>query len=289
MIIVVIIGIAISFFMRPKSIPYEKTQAKTKDITTYYHFSGNVDAKNRQVVMADSILQVSEILVKKGDVVEEGDILLRTTTGAEIKSKINGEVSHIKVKKDQQVMAGTELLEVVDYNDLQINAKVDEYDINAIREGTEVVADIGAIDKKIKGSIEDVSKEGQIENGVTFFTASIDLEEDKDVKIGMSAEVKLISDKVSDVVTLPMEAIQFDNHNKPYVLKMNDQGEIVKREIKTGIHDGTLVEIKKGVSNGETVYYRTNTPLNFMKNPITNINRAPINANNKTTQDGGLN
>ena len=64
-----------------------------------------------------------------------------------------------------------------------------------------------------------MSKEGQIVNGVTFFTATIDLEKDDSVKIGMSAEVKLVNSNATGVVTLPMKAIQFDDNNSPYVLK----------------------------------------------------------------------
>lgn len=256
-IMIAVVGIAAYFLTRPVRTSYESADAKTGDITTYYSFSGNVDTKNRQTVMSEKVMQVSKIKVKEGDTVKEGAVLITTTTGDEIKSKISGEIVNLNVEENAQVMGGIKLLEIVDYNNLEINVKVDEYDIAALEKGKETTIKIGAINKEIKGKISNISKEGQIVNGITFFPATIDLEQDDSLKIGMSAEVKLISNQVASVVTLPMKVIQFDNDNKPYVLKKgaNEKDVAIKTEITTGINDGTTVEVKSGVSSGETILY----------------------------------
>lgn len=254
-ITVVIAGIAVALFMRPARKSYKSAVAKMGDITTYYSFSGNVDTKNRETVMSEKVMQISEIDVKEGDTVNEGDVLMKTTSGDEIKSKISGEVANIDVEENAQVMAGTKLLEIVDYNDLQVNVKVDEYDLTALAAGKEATVKIGALNKEIKGKISSVSKEGQVVNDVTYFTAVIDLAKDSSVKIGMSADVKILNSKVTGVVTLPMTAVQFDDNNNPYVLKKDEKGAAVKAKITTGINDGTTVEVKSGVSKGETVLY----------------------------------
>jgi HlyD family secretion protein len=146
-------------------------------------------------------------------------------------------------------------MEIVDYNDLQVNVKVDEYDISAVKVGKTATVNIGAINKDIKGKISSMSNEGLVVNGVTYFIATIDLAKDKDVKIGMSAEVKLLSAKATGVVTLPMTAIQFDENNKPYVFVQSGKGKPIQTEITTGINDGTTVEVKSGVTGGETILY----------------------------------
>lgn len=254
-IVAVIAGGAIAFSMKPAPSPYESVAAKTGDITAYYSFSGNVEAKNRQTVTSEKVMQVSEIKVKEGDVVDEGTSLIKTSTGEEIKAKIHGEIANINVEENAQVMAGTKLLDVVDYDNLEIKVKVDEYDITALEKGKEAAVKIGAVNKEIKGTIGSISKEGQITNGVTFFTATIDLEKSEGVQIGMSAEVNVLSNKVSGGVTLPMTAIQFDENNKPYVLKQGEGNAVNKVEIATGINDGTTVEVKSGVASGETILY----------------------------------
>lgn len=261
-IVIIMIGIicvVVALLNRPKAASYESTVAKTGDITTYYSFSGNVETKNRQTVMSEKVMQISKINFKEGDTVKVDDVLIETSTGDEIKSKIDGVITNVNTEENEQVMAGIKLMEIVDNNNLEINVKVDEYDISALTVGKKTAIKIGALDKEITGKVKSMSLEGQTVNGVTYFTATIDLAKDSDVKIGMSAEVKLISEQVTGVVTLPMTAIQFDDNNSPYVLKEDEQGAAVKTQITTGINDGTTAQIKSGVSNNETVLY-TKTP-----------------------------
>ena len=255
-IMFVAVGIAATLFMRPATSAYESVDAKIGSITTYYSFAGNVESKNRETVISEKVMQVSEIRVKEGDVVKEGDTLLKTKAGDLIKAKIAGEIATIHVKNNAQIMAGSKLMEIVDYDNLKVNVKVDEYDVAFLENGKETAVKIGAINKEIKGTISSMSKEGQVMNGVTFFTATIDLEKDNNVKIGMSAEVTIISDQVTDVVTLPMTVIQFDDTNQPYILKNGEKGIPVKTEITTGINDGSTVEVITGVSAGETIFYK---------------------------------
>ncbi|MDT3424861.1 HlyD family secretion protein [Paenibacillus forsythiae] len=255
-IVIAAVIIAGVFLKRPAAASYESVTAQKGDITTYYSFSGNVETKNRQTVMAEKILQISDMKVKEGDTVSEGEVLLTTTAGDEIKSKINGEIVKINMEDNAQVMAGTALLDIVDYNNLELNVKVDEYDIQALAAGKETIVKIGAINKELTGKISSISKEGQVMNGITFFIATIDLAKDQDLRIGMTAEVKAISSKATGVVTLPMTAIQFDDSNQPYVLKEDQNGAEVKTEITTGINDGTNVEVKSGVADGETILYK---------------------------------
>lgn len=255
-VLLLIIGAGMYFYSKRAPADYENVVAKTEDITTYYSFSGNVDVKNRQSVLSEKVMQISEIKVKEGDNVKKGDELLETTTGDIIEAKIDGEVSSVEVEENATVTAGIKLMEIVDFKNLNINVKVDEYDISALETGKEAIVTIGAIQKDIKGKIAKISKEGQIANGVTYFTATIDLNKDEKLRGGMSAEVKLVSASVKGAVTLPMSVIQFDNDNNPYVLKSGEKGRAVRTDIKTGINNGIAVEIKSGVSSGETVIYR---------------------------------
>lgn len=257
-IAVVSLTILVSYYkFRPADFSYEKVKAQISDIVTYYSFSGNVVSKNRQSVFSEKAMQVSRIYVEKGQEVKEGDILLSTTAGDKLKSKINGEVVSINIEENKQVMPGTLLIEIVDYNDLEVVFKADEFDVGALDTGKEATVYIPAIKKEFKGSIREISKEGQIANGVTFYTATIDIEQDGNIRTGMSAEVKLISDKAKNVVTLPMNVIQFDEQNQPYVFKYaQDKNSVVKQKITTGINDGTYVEIKDGVLDGEEVLYK---------------------------------
>lgn len=254
-IVIVIAAVAVGYYFRPTVSPYESEIATSGDIITYYSFSGNVETKNRQTVISEKVMQISDILVSEGDYVVVGDVLFKTSTGKKIEAEIDGEIADIYVEEDEQVIAGASLLQIVDYDNLEINVKVDEYDISALAIGKETTVTIWAIDKKITGVVSSMSKEGQVINGVTYFIATVDLTQDEAIKIGMSAEVQVISDFVKNAVTLPMTVIQFEDDNTPYVLIADENGEPVKTAIVTGINDGTTVEIITGVSVGDTILF----------------------------------
>jgi multidrug efflux pump subunit AcrA (membrane-fusion protein) len=257
LIFAVIVALLVIAFivLQPKGTVNESVEAKTGDISTYYSFSGNVEAKNRQTVMSEKVMQISDLNVEVGDSVKEGDVLFTTTTDDEIKAEIDGEVSEINIEENAQVMAGIALMKIVDYNNLEINVKVDEYDLSALEVGKEATVYIGAIDKEMNGTVDSIAKEGQVVNGVTFFLAAINLEKDENVKVGMSAEVKFLSASVTSAVTLPMSVIQFDANNQPFVYLEADNGKTVATDITTGINDGTTVEVLSGINSGDMVYY----------------------------------
>lgn len=262
-VLLFVAGSLTAYLLRPAPLPYNSETAQKGDISTYYKFSGNVETKNRQTIISDKMMQISTLNFNEGNIVQKGDVLLITTTGDQIKAKINGEIANQNIEEGAPVMAGTVLMEIVDYTNLQISIKVDEYDLPVIKVGKKANVKIGALQKELTGTVNSISKEGTTLNGVTFFTAVIDLAKDTSLKIGMSAEVTLQNEKVTGVVTLPMSAIQFDNHNVPYVQKKEKNNTIVKTEITTGINDGITVEIKNGVTVGEIIYYpKTTTTAN---------------------------
>ncbi len=254
-VLIVVAGLIAVIMLRPKEMNYESIVAKTSDIATYYSFSGNIETKNRQTVLSEKVMQIETLNVKDGDLVNEGDVLIKSTTGDEIKAKIAGEIVNLKVEESMQVMSGVRLMEIVDYDNLRVSVKVGEYDLKAVVVGKEVTVRIDALGTEIKGTIGSVSKEGQTLNGVTFFLTTIDLEKNSALKVGLSTEVTMLSEKAAGVVILPIKAILFDNDNNPYVLKKDDKALPVRTSVTTGINDGTSVEIASGVSNGETVLF----------------------------------
>ncbi|WP_462411704.1 efflux RND transporter periplasmic adaptor subunit [Neobacillus sp. Marseille-QA0830] len=254
--ITVVVGTG--FIFTPKGMnEFEKEKAVTTDITTYYSFSGTVEAKNRRTVTSEEAAQIKEVKVKSGDQVKEGDVLLVTKMNKKIKATMDGEITKVYAEKNAQILAGAQLVDIVNYSVLQTTIKVDEYDLPYLNTGQEVNVAINALEKEIKGTVASISKEAVNENGVSYFTATIDLPQDEAIKVGMSAEAKILKQDAKGITTLPMKAIQFDSKNKPYVLIPTDKGMPSKQYVQTGISDGIIVEIQAGVEDGDVVMIST--------------------------------
>lgn len=249
---IIIVVLAAGAFMMPKGNGgYEEEAAKTGDITTYYSFSGTAEAKSRQNVISKKEMHINEVVVKPGDHVKKGDVLIKTAN-EEIKAEIDGEVAQIYTKSNSHAYAGTQLLDIADYSNIQTDVKVDEYDLKYIKVGQTVNVKIKALDQEVQGKVSAISKEAKNENGVSYFTATIALEQDEAVRVGMSAEAKLLKQQASKVTTVSMDAVQFDRNNQPYVLR-SENGKPVKQYIEAGINDGSVIEIKSGIRAGDIV------------------------------------
>ena len=80
----------------------------------------------------------------------------------------------------------------------------------------------------------------------------------KKLKPGMTADVDIITDKKTDVLYVPLEAI-VEHKGRKVVLVLKD-GKFVPRKIKTGLQDETHVEVIEGLTEGEEVKLKSLTP-----------------------------
>lgn len=120
---VVAISLIVGFALRPKAESYTEETVKQQDMATYYRFNGNIEAKDRQIVIAEGAMQMKNININEGDTILKNDVLFEGTQGQKIKAKIDGEVGEILIKEGAMVMSGTKLTNVTNYSDLQVTIK----------------------------------------------------------------------------------------------------------------------------------------------------------------------
>lgn len=262
---IMIVGLVVFLIFKltsSKDISGEEIEVKKSDISTYYNFSGSIEAKNKSTLYAELPLQISEFLVNKGDQVKKDDVLYKNNLGEKVKADIAGEISKIQVEEDAQLSPGTEIMEIVDYSELELKVKVDEYDLNSIKLGTPVDVTVNALDKTFKGEIVNIEKQGVYMDGVTFFETIISVNNEDSIRVGMSAEAKVLDKQSKQTKILPMTAISFRNDNSPYV-KIKKDKNVEERDIKIGVTDGVNVEVKSGLELGDKVFIPQKEQSNF--------------------------
>lgn len=215
------------------------------------------------------MFQVNEVLVEEGQYVEKGDIILTTSQGMKFEASIAGEVATIYVTEGQLITTGAPLVDITDYQHLQVKVKVDEYNISPIEIGKEVTIHVNALNQDVLGKISHMTKEAQISNGIAYFIATIDIEQIDNVYVGMSSEVKLVNKSVADAIVLPIEAIQFNSDNVPYVYYEDNRGEVMSKEVSVGVSDGVYVQILSGIDLDEEILIpkvmEYKTPFDMLK------------------------
>lgn len=258
--------LVISNMLGEKSSNLNQVTARTGDLSTYYSFTGALSASRVQTVVAPQGAKVQDIYVAAGDSVKSGDRLARLSTGDLLKSDIQGEVTSVAAKEDDTLQAGATILTIADLDNLEVDIKVDEYDIPAIHMGQEVEMTVSALDETIKGTITAIDKLATQTQSATYYNVTVSIEADARMLPGMEVGMKVLKDEAKNAVLLHMDALMFDDNNSPYVLTMDKNGRTQMTPVTVGISDGSNVEIKSGMSAGDTAYYSHTITLADMRN-----------------------
>ena len=232
---------------------FTATPALVGNIVNDNRFSGVIESQSREDVMAASALEISELYVSEGELIAEETDLYEPISGDLVTSTVAGEVAEIYYDEDESVAAGEKIMEIVDFANLQVSIKVDEYQLASLAVGAPVTINIDSIGRSVQGSVSEISREAKNENGVAYFTAIVDFQGDAQIRIGMNAEVVIVKEQAENAVMVPVDAIQFGAENESIVLVKGESEDSEQRPVTTGITDGINIQITAGLTENEVV------------------------------------
>lgn len=177
----------------------------------------------------------------------------RQLDDTKVYAEISGKVDEIYVEEDTSMGMNTKILDIINYDDLEVTIKVDEYDLKTVEIGKETKVFVNASNKEIIGTVSDISRQAVVVNGVSYFPTTLTLTKDPDLRVGMSVEVKILNQNEKDATTISMKALQFDNENKPFIYYRDMEGNVLSKYVQVGVNDGNIVQILDGVKAGETL------------------------------------
>ena len=253
LVVLAVAAVVVLSLLQRSTPQYTEEIAKTQDIITYYTFSGNLEPGDAQVVAARSRGTVKELLKDEGDTVEDEEAVIQPKSGSKIESTMAGTISDMYVNVDDDYTPGTELFRVADYAHPLLKIKVDEYDISALQKGMEVTVTVQATGKTLTGSITRIAQEATVVNDIAYYEVEISVPQDGSLVMGLTCEVSVLRESALNATTVSMDAIQYDESNKPYVYCYSRGNEVVRQSVLLGINNGVLVEVRDGVKSGETI------------------------------------
>lgn len=193
-----------------------------------------------------------------------------------IYSPIDGVVLNRNVSVGQTVAASfntpTLFSLAKDITKMQVQAKVDEADIGDVKTGDRVTFTVDAyIDQTFEGKVAEIRLQPSTSNNVVTYTTIIETSNaDMKLKPGMTATVTIYTKEADNAITIPVSALKLsieaaqitppyhlvENRmadtasNAVWVLKGN---QLIKKAVKIGINDNTKVQIKGGITAGDSV------------------------------------
>lgn len=195
-----------------------------------------------------------------------------------IVSPMNGVVIRRPVELGEAVTgagsfnAGTVIATVADLSKMIVKAGVAEVDIGKVVVGAPVEVTLDAYPRrKFLGKVSRIAPAARLDRDVKVFDVEVVLDaQGKELRTGMTANVKIMGEKVEGILTVPIEALfRRDDKDIVYVLKASGASTFAKpkgtptpdawkswfeeREVEVGLSSLTRVQVITGLTPGDEV------------------------------------
>ncbi len=171
----------------------------------------------------------------------------------------NVQVGQIIASGVSNVGGGTTVLKLVDLSRVFVLASVDESDIGHITRDLPAVITVDAFpERRFRGKVTRVATNGTLASSVVTFEVKIEVEGEAKhlLKPQMTANIRLVVADKADVLLVPVEALKRRRGEYSAQVKLPD-GKLEERTVTVGASDGEMMEVIKGLQEGEKLQLET--------------------------------
>lgn len=222
-----------------------------------YNFLDQQLSKYKELFEAEAISEQNYLQYKlQRDVaasqLEEAKFALRevevSLSNAYIKAPFNGVVSSLQSQLGDMATAGKPILVLSDTNKLKAQVRVTETDMTAIKENAEVALASPLLPQNLKSKVAKIYPSAEPQAHTTVVEIPVP---GSALKPGASVDVTFLTGHKEKTLVVPIGAV-VEEKSGVFVYTVKD-GKAAKTTVATGIKGDTMVEITKGVKEGEEI------------------------------------
>jgi RND family efflux transporter MFP subunit len=174
-----------------------------------------------------------------------------------IRAPFSGVIDDVITEQGSMVNPGqTQIMRIINLRDMYIDTDVPERHIETITRNKTAEVEFPIIGKTIKTKVRQVGNFINPANR-TFKVEIAVPGNDKSIKPNLTARVKINDYTNKEAILIPQSIVSEDAEGKQYVYMIKDKkdtrGIAEKVFIETGLTDGDLIEIVKGLSSGDDI------------------------------------
>lgn len=188
-----------------------------------------------------------------------------------IKAPISGVITAVMAEEGALASAQTPICSIADISTLEIEASINELQVNKLKAGQKVQVYIpSAGPEVVEGQIKSINP--VMDQKIKAYPLTITIPNQKgQIKAGMYGEVEIITDTRKDVIIVPAEAVvSRDDVHKVFVIQ---DDKAVMKLVELGLSNGKKTEILKGLNPGEEVITTGNEDI-VAGDLVTVVNRG---------------
>ena len=230
-----------------------ETKASTQTIQKTLTASGEIKTSSEENLSLATSKYFSTMCVEEGDSVLEGENILKYTDNTYLTAPYDLIVESYSVPTSGNKCTSSSYVKVKNTKILNMKLSINESEIALVKVGQNATITVNAIENKTyTGTIAKIDSIGTYSSSGSTFSATIQFENDGNIRIGMSASCTVVLEEATDCIAVPISAIQ-TNGSKKYVLVVKENGETEEVTVETGISNDNYVQIKSGLNGNETI------------------------------------
>ena len=144
-----------------------------------------------------------------------------------------------------------------DTHEVYVKGKVDESDIGKVYLGQAARIKVQSFpDRTFYGKVTKIAPLGVEKDNVTTFEVQISIDNPGgELKANMTANAEIVLEEHKKVLTIPEQAVLYDKDRNASVWVPDAHGKDGHRvvSVKTGLSNGSRIEITSGLKSGDTV------------------------------------
>lgn len=213
-------------------------------------------------------MQLESAVLQHNSLMAERKSILQQMAHMQIRAPFGGKVENVMVERGSFVSFGTVLADLLDNSSLKIRVFLSEQEAFRVKTEQQVNISSVVLSKPITGRVSMISDKadasGKFQTEIMFANKGKEY-----LKAGMLAEVSFVDEKPITALSIPMNA--FAGSAKQGKVFVAIDGHVAERIIKTGISDGSKVQVLEGLKAGDRVItsghlnLENGTPISIIK------------------------
>ncbi len=183
-----------------------------------------------------------------------------------IYAPIDGIVSDVTAQEGETIVAGLQvanLVTVINPTLLEMWIYIDETEIGRVKLNQKVEYYVDTFpDKRFKGDIQKIYPQPVVKDNIVYYLSivKVDAEDAAFLKPEMTANVRVIFEEKTGILTIPNSAVKFER-GKQVTYKVTGPNAVEKVEIKIGLRGEEKTEVISGLKEGEEIATKLILPI----------------------------
>ena len=175
---------------------------------------------------------------------------------------VDGIIGEVKMTEGTEVAASTasngmtDAVSLLTGGAVKLTIDADELDIGSVALGQSATVTLDAYPgETFTATVTHISRIGTVSGSITTYPVEVTLSYDERLLEGMNGSAVILTSKKENVPLIPVARI-IEDSTGAYVNVKNAAGELERRDITTGLSDGTNAEVTSGLVAGDKIWYQ---------------------------------